>query len=358
MNRFSSDRPARVLVVDDSALMRQVLSAIIDSDPALCVVDTAIDPLMARDKIKQHNPDVITLDVEMPRMNGLDFLHRLMTLRPTPVVMISSLTQSGADASLRALEAGAVDVIGKPVSGGAGLMELRDEIVAKIKAAAVSRVGAVVATASTRRLEGRLFTRGAIVAVGASTGGVPAVQAIVQAMPRSAPPLVVVQHMPAGFTARLAQRLDGLSAVVVSEALDGEPLLPGYAYIAPGGFMTRVERAGEGYRLRVTAEPRVNGFCPSVDVLFHSVAESAGKSAMGVILTGMGRDGAEGLLALRRAGGATLGQDETSCVVYGMPRAACELGAVERELPLSKIPQAIVDACARTGTEGAFHVFL
>lgn len=338
--------PIRVLVIDDSALMRQMLTAVLSEDPQIHVVDTAADPLIAREKIKKHNPDVLTLDVEMPRMNGIDFLSRLMSLRPTPVVMISSLTASGADTALKALDIGAVDVVGKP-SGfmSDGMAALGEEIRAKVRAAAASRVGGPRVVAPMRHTR-QHFTGDRIIAIGASTGGIPALTAILSALPATMPPIVVVQHMPATFTPRFSERLDAACAPKVFEGRDDQPLKPGEVYIAPGGRMMRVRSAGAGLRLAIRDEARFGGFCPSVDILFGSVAETCGDRAIGVILTGMGRDGAEGLLKLRQCGAATLGQDEASCVVYGMPRAAAELGAVERQLPPDRIARALVDLCS------------
>ncbi|ESQ77648.1 chemotaxis response regulator protein-glutamate methylesterase [Asticcacaulis sp. AC402] len=349
--------PIRVLIIDDSALMRQMLTAVLSQDPDIHVVDTAADPLIAREKIKKHNPDVITLDVEMPRMNGLEFLSRLMALRPMPVVMISSLTASGADAALRALDLGAFDVVGKP-SGfmSDGMMALGDEIRAKVRMAAASRIEVPPAATPVRRpatKPGTNLVADRIIAIGASTGGVPALTAVLSALPVDMPPIVIVQHMPASFTARFAARLNELCAVKIYEGQDGQTLRPGEVYVAPGGRMMRVRPAPGNFRLAVSDETAVGGFCPSVDVLFQSVADTCGKRAVGVILTGMGRDGAEGLLQLRRCGAATLGQDEASCVVYGMPRVAAELGAVERQLPPARMAQALIDLCThplvRTG---------
>ena len=341
------DKPLTVLVVDDSALVRQMLVSILSSDPEIGTVEVAPDPLIARDKIKRLNPDVITLDIEMPRMNGMDFLDKIMALRPMPVVMLSSLTQRGADAAIMALEHGAVDFVPKPVRDLAeGFDELRDEILTKVKAAARANVarrlprppGSPVAPA---RLSYR--STETIVAIGASTGGVEALADVLAAMPGDAPAVVVTQHMPPAFTRRFAERLDGLCRIRVVEAEDGARILPGHAYIAPGGFQLEVVRSGADYRCRVLSAERVSGHCPSVDVLFHSVAEAAGANAVGVIMTGMGRDGAAGLLAMRRAGARTLGQDEATCLVYGMPRVASEIGAVERQAPLEAIAQSILD---------------
>jgi len=331
-------KPIRVLIVDDSALMRQVLTSILSAEDDICVVDTASDPLSAREKIKKHCPDVVTLDVEMPRMSGLDFLNKIMTLRPMPVVMISSLTQAGADHAIKALELGAFDAVGKP-SGLSidGMAPVAAEIVAKVRAAAGSRIAMPTAVRPVTTPQSGLGA-GAIIAIGASTGGIPAISTIVADLPAGGPPVVIVQHMPGGFTARLAERLNAASAVTVCEGRDGQPLQAGHVYIAPGGYMMTVQRSGgQDARLRVRAEPPVNGFCPSVDVMFDSVAREYGRRAVAALLTGMGADGARGLLRLRQAGAFTIGQDEKTCVVYGMPRVAFELGAVCQQLPIERI---------------------
>ncbi|MEW5684562.1 MAG: chemotaxis response regulator protein-glutamate methylesterase [Pseudomonadota bacterium] len=327
----------RVLVVDDSTVMRQLIGAALSADPELEVVGEACDPLQAREAIKALNPDVITLDVEMPNMNGLEFLERLMRLRPMPVVMVSTLTARGTEATLQALELGAVDCIEKP--RGSDRDGFR-EIAAKVKAAARARVRERV-----RREEpactGDFVPADKVVAIGSSTGGVEALLNVVQRLPANCAPTVITQHMPASFTKSFAERLNRVSAATVSEARDGDPLLPGRVYVAPGGdFHLEIEGTKQ-FRCRVTRGAPVSGHCPSVDVLFSSVARTAKDRAVGAILTGMGRDGAQGLLAMRQAGARTLGQDEATCVVYGMPRAAFELGAVERQLPLEKLGPAI-----------------
>ena len=347
--------PIRVLVVDDSALMRELIRGLLSSDPEIEVVGTVCDPLAARQKIKELNPDVLTLDIEMPRMDGITFLDKIMTLRPMPVVMISSLTQEGAEATLRALEVGAVDFVAKPaINLQAGLEEKRAEIVAKVKAAANARVQRRTPVSpseckSPLRLAANYSSTEKIVAIGASTGGVEAVNRILQVMPPDAPAILVTLHMPENFTASFAKRLDAACAIHVVEASDGERILPGHAYVAPGSTHLRLGRSGANYVCIVRGKERVSGHCPSVDVLFHSTAEAAGKNAIGVILTGMGKDGAEGLLALRRNGASTLGQDEESCVVYGMPKAAAERGAVEAEVPLSRMTQEILSRCTTGG---------
>jgi two-component system, chemotaxis family, protein-glutamate methylesterase/glutaminase len=344
-------RPIRVLVVDDSALMRQMLTTMLSSDPAIEVVDTASDPFVARQKIKRLNPDVVTLDIEMPRLDGIEFLKKIMTLRPMPVVMVSSLTQTGADATLRALEIGAVDFVAKPTHDlQAGLLEKQAELIAKVKAAATANVSRRVFTDfqqdTTRKHELGYRSTEKIIAIGASTGGVEAITHIMRAMPADSPAILITQHMPENFTTSFANRLDGLCRVGVTEARHGARVLPGHAYLAPGARHLELDRSGSNYVCVVDRTDRVTGHCPSVDVLFHSVASAAGGNAVGVILTGMGKDGAEGLLAMRRAGGRTIGQDEASCVVYGMPQVAYEKGGVEIQLPLSEIAEYILTLCS------------
>ena len=334
----------RVLVVDDSATMRILISNQLRQDPDIEVVGSAGDPYEAREAIKQLDPDVITLDVEMPRMNGLDFLEKIMRLRPMPVVMVSTITQEGADATLKALELGAVECIGKPTDISAeGFAGLAD----KVKAASQARI-----TPLGDRRASAAPVRGYrpsdhFVAIGSSTGGVEALVSLLKSYPENCPPTVITQHMPAGFTRSLAARLDRLSAAAISEAIDGAPLLPGMVYIAPGGERhLEVVKGAQGLRCRLRAGDSVNGHRPSVDVLFKSMAKVAGARGIGVILTGMGRDGAAGLKEMHDAGAMTLGQDEASSVVYGMPRAAFELGAVQRQLPMHKIGRAILEASA------------
>jgi two-component system chemotaxis response regulator CheB len=301
------------------------------------------------------NPDVLTLDIEMPRMDGLAFLEKIMTLRPMPVVMISSLTQKGADTALRALEMGAVDFVAKPMVGlSQGFADLRDEIVCKVKAAAGARVRPSIKKPMTARLStGPAYSSSErLIAVGASTGGVEALQELITAFPPDAPAILVTQHMPAMFTASFADRLDHCCAVSVTQAKDGERILPGHVYIAPGGFHLELGRNGANYVCRVHEQPPVSGHRPSVDVLFRSVAKAAGPSAVGIVLTGMGKDGAAGLLEMRRAGASTIGQDEASCVVYGMPKAAHDCGATEIELPLNKIAAQVLHHCQAIAGRG------
>lgn len=328
----------RVVVVDDSPTMRGVITRVLSQDPEIEVVGTAEDPLQARAAIKELNPDVITLDVEMPKMNGVEFLEKIMRLRPMPVIMVSTLTQAGAAISLEALALGAVDCVGKPDFSG-----LAD----KVKAAAGARVRSLAERVSvTARLD-YAPNASKVLAIGASTGGVEALLTMLSAFPENCPATLITQHMPASFTASFAARLDRSCAPHVREAVDGAPILPGNVFVAPGGG-THLEVAGGSQpRCRLVESVPVNGHRPSVDVMFKSVCATFGERAVGVILTGMGRDGAEGLKNLRDTGAATLGQDEQTSVVYGMPRAAFELGAVQRQLPLGSLARAALDLCAR-----------
>jgi two-component system, chemotaxis family, protein-glutamate methylesterase/glutaminase len=306
----------------------------------------ASDPYVAREQIKALNPDVITLDIEMPHMDGLSFLAKLMTLRPTPVVVVSTLTQKGADAVVRALELGAVDCVAKPlIDLRVGMTALRDELVEKVLIAAASRPMARAGSVGASKplaFDPNLSTAGWIVAVGASTGGVEALQALLTTMPTNGPAILVTQHMPPGFTTSFARRLDQICAMPVSEASNGQRVMPGHIYIANGSQHLELIRSGAHYACRLHDGPPVSGHRPSVDVLFNSVAVAAGRNAIGVILTGMGQDGAAGLLAMRQAGARTRGQDEASCVIYGMPKAAKLLGAVEAERPLPKMAAEIM----------------
>jgi two-component system chemotaxis response regulator CheB len=335
----------RVLVIDDSAVARQALGAILARDPAIELVGTAGDPFVARDKIRDLKPDVLTLDVEMPRMDGLAFLEQLMRVHPMPVVMVSAATTAGCATTLRALELGAVDFVTKPRT------ELRErmadvarEIVEKVKIASTARVGlrglASIAPGVPRPMTGAARAARQLIAVGASTGGTEALRHFLSALPADAPGVVVVQHMPEGFTRAFADRLDRLCAVRVREAADGDRVQVGHVLIAPGDQHMHLVRVGAAYAVRLSREPLVNRHRPSVDVLFYACAAHARASAVGVLMTGMGDDGARGLLAMRQAGARTLAQDERSCVVYGMPRAAVELGAADEVLPLSRLAAA------------------
>lgn len=339
----------RVLVVDDSALMRHLIAHTLESDPEIEVVGTAPDPLIAREKIKLTQPDVVTLDIEMPRMDGLEFLRRLMALRPTRVLMISSLTARNTTATLAALELGAIDCLEKPLDQNDGTLgAFREALLAKIRMVAGARLrgGQAVVTRPLARPRVTPSDRH-LIAIGASTGGVEALATIVKALPEGLPPIVIVQHMPARFTTSFAKRLDALGPVRVAEAEDGMDLKPGQALVAPGGFQLEVLRRPTGYRCRIFEGSAVSGHAPSVDVMFASVASAAGAHATGVILTGMGQDGAQGLLAMRQAGALTFGQDAPSSLVYGMPRVAREIGAVSAEFPLEKMAAAIVGAVER-----------
>ena len=333
-----------VLVVDDSATMRGLIGAALKRDPEIEVLGFANDPIEAREQIKKLNPDVVTLDIEMPKMNGLEFLEKIMRLRPTPVVMVSTLTQSGADVTLQALELGAVDCVGKPV-GGVTAQEAFADLTAKVKAAAKARVKPYNGPVAVVERDRDYRASDAILAIGSSTGGVEALMTILSNFPDTCPPTVITQHMPATFTKSFAARLDKISGAHVTEARDGDRLQVGHVYVAPGGdaHMEVTSSAHPVIRLR-QGEP-VNGHRPSVDVLFESVAK-LNRPAVGAILTGMGRDGAAGLMSMKKAGARTLGQDESSCVVYGMPRVAFEIGAVEKQVGLSRMGPAILNLCA------------
>ncbi|MGH8052400.1 MAG: protein-glutamate methylesterase/protein-glutamine glutaminase [Stenotrophomonas sp.] len=346
--------PCRVLVIDDSALVRQVLSELLAADPGIEVVGTAADPLLAREKIKRLNPDVLTLDVEMPRMDGLAFLENLMRLHPLPVVMVSSLTERGADTTLQALALGAVDFVAKPkLDVVRGLEAYAEEIRSKVKMAARSRVRASASLqrrplATSSASPGFGFrTTDRLIAIGASAGGTEALRVVLETMPADAPAVVLTQHLPASFSTAFAERLDKHSAMSVREASDGEAILPGHAYLPAGGRHLRIIRDGARWRCRVDDTAPVNLHKPAVDVLFNSVAQNAGANAIGAILTGMGEDGARGLLALKQAGAPTLAQDEASSVVWGMPGSAVRLGAVDEIVPLERIAERLL-ALARS----------
>jgi two-component system chemotaxis response regulator CheB len=342
-------------VVDDSALMRQALSQMLARDPALEVVGTAADGYAARDKIRELDPDVLTLDVEMPRMDGLSFLEKLMRVHPMPVVMVSSRTEAGCATTLRALELGAVDFVTKPTCDlRQHLPAVAAEVIEKVKTAAAARVRPRPEPAGPPPTAGRPLPTAPpathVLAVGASTGGTEALRVFLTALPADAPGIVIVQHMPEHFTRSFAERLDGVSTVRVREAADGDRVLTGHAMIAPGNHHLRLAREGAAYLVRLSDEAPVNRHRPSVDVLFQSCAALAGPNAVGIIMTGMGDDGARGLAAMRAAGAATLAQDEASSVVFGMPRAAIELGAAERVLPLDRLAEAAL-TLARTAAE-------
>jgi two-component system chemotaxis response regulator CheB len=341
----------RVLIVDDSALMRKMLTVLLGRDPQIEVIGAAADPFFARDKIKALNPDVLTLDVEMPRMDGLTFLEKLMRARPMPVVMVSSLTESGCETTLRALELGAVDFITKPkVDLREHMDEIAEEIIAKVRAASLARV-----VPRARRephavrspVPGAMIrTTDRVIAVGASTGGTEALKDFLTMLPANAPGIVIVQHMPEKFTKSFAERCDQLCTVRVKEAADGDRVLPGHALIAPGNYHMALRRNGAQYFVNVYSGPPVNRHRPSVDVLFESAAECAGRNAVGVIMTGMGADGAQGLLRMKQAGARTIAQDEASCVVFGMPKEAIALGAADYVLSLPMIPYKTLELAA------------
>jgi len=342
----------KVLCVDDSALIRDLLSEIINSQPDMEVVAVAPDPLVARDLIKRYNPDVLTLDVEMPRMDGIDFLERLMRLRPMPVLMVSSLTQSGSEVTLRALELGALDFVAKPSLGiRSGMLEYAEEIAEKIRAAARSRPrrAASRSEAPPQRLTAPLMSSEKLLIIGASTGGTEAIRRVLEPLPANSPAIMIAQHMPGGFTRSFAERLDRLCQISVKEAEDGERVLPGHAYIAPGDAHLKLARSGANYVARLDPGPPVNRHRPSVDVLFRSAAEQAGRNAVGVLLTGMGKDGAAGLVEMRQAGAPTIAQDEASCVVFGMPREAIALGGASEVLPLEEIAPRLLALVASSG---------
>ena len=341
----------KVLVVDDSALIREVLARMLTRDGDISVVGTATDPIDAREKIKALDPDVVTLDIEMPNMNGLQFLDRLMRLRPTPVIMVSTLTKKGASETLLALELGAVDFVAKPSADFAGGIEafgagLRE----KIRAAAKSDVrGRATSQADVPKVAVKTAAApsGALIAIGASTGGVEAIRAVLVNMPLDCPPIVIAQHMPAGFTGRFAARLDELCGISVVEAEDRMPLLAGHAYVARGDYHLRVERVSGQLKARLSQDDLTSGHRPSVDVLFESVAKAVGPMAVGAILTGMGRDGARGLKLMREAGAYTVGQSQASSLVYGMPRVAFEEGAVVEQAPVEAIAAKLAQALVR-----------
>lgn len=351
----------KVVIVDDSALMRNVLTEMIDMQPDMEVVGAAPDPLLARELIKQTNPDVLTLDVEMPRMDGLDFLEKLMRLRPMPVVMVSSLTERGSEITLRALELGAIDFITKPkLAIRSGMMQYAEALTEKIRAAysvkgrlqSAFKAGPRTATPTERlpMMGNRLLSSEKLIMIGASTGGTEAIKDFLIQMPSDCPGILITQHMPEGFTTSFAKRLDSLCKIRVIESAGGERVLPGHAYIAPGHSHLTLARSGANYVTQIDQGPPVNRHRPSVDVLFQSAALNAGKNAIGVILTGMGKDGAAGMLAMKEAGAYNFAQDEASCVVYGMPKAAFEMGGVHEVGPLMNLAKMVMDRLNRDGS--------
>lgn len=358
----------RVIVVDDSALVRSLLAEIINRQRDMECIGTANDPLVAREMIRELNPDVITLDVEMPRMDGIDFLGRLMRLRPMPVVMISTLTERGAEVTMKALELGAVDFVAKPRVGLAnGLNDLAVQIVDRIRVAAVAQVrrapardvtsagvaGIPVAAKPASALLGRLSTE-KLICIGASTGGTEAIREVLVQMPADSPAIVITQHMPPGFTTSFAARLNGLCQITVKEAVNGERILPGHAYIAPGGTQFHVARSGANYVAVVDDGPPVNRHKPSVEVLFKSAAAVVGRNAFGIMLTGMGNDGAVAMREMKDAGSYNYVQDEASCIVFGMPREAIAHGAADEVLPLGQIATALIQRL-RGATDRLHH---
>ena len=349
----------KVLVIDDSALIRQLLTEILNSDPGIEVIGTAADPFIARDKIKELNPDVLTLDVEMPRMDGISFLRNLMRLRPMPVVMISTLTQQGADTTLEALSLGAIDFVSKPkVDVTEKLAEYSEEIIEKVKVAGKAKVRQLVERAAKRTTAveqklsaddvmgkvawtGKIKTTEKLIAIGASTGGTEAIREVLEQFPADSPAVVITQHIPSTFSESFANRLNSTSAITVVHATDGQPIIPGHAYVAPGGQHLMVTRSGARYYCKLSDAPPVNRHKPSVDVMFRSVLQSAGPNALAVILTGMGDDGANSMKELRDIGVHTIAQDEKTSVVWGMPGEAVKLGAVEFVEPIHNIAKTI-----------------
>ncbi|MDZ7651355.1 MAG: chemotaxis response regulator protein-glutamate methylesterase [Burkholderiaceae bacterium] len=358
----------RVLVIDDSALVRSLLMEIINKQPDMEAIGAAPDPLVAREMIRAMNPDVLTLDVEMPKMDGLDFLERLMRLRPTPVVMVSTLTERGAETTIRALELGAIDFVAKPKLGiASGLNDLGRDICEKIRVASRARmhrhVAAVPAAAASGTSAGHAFAPAVpkpvgsysrvstekLIIIGASTGGTEAIREVLTRLPPDSPAVLITQHMPPGFTKSFAQRLDSLCKITVTEAVDGERVLPGHAYIAPGDRHLKLARSGANYLVALDDGPPVNRHRPSVEVLFKSAAQLAGPNVLGVMLTGMGKDGATAMLEMKQAGAFNLAQDEASCVVFGMPKEAIAVGAVDEVLPVSKMAERLLAKLAELG---------
>jgi two-component system chemotaxis response regulator CheB len=346
-------RKIRVMIVDDSAVVRQVLASSLERDAEIEVMGTASDPLFALEKMQRDWPDVITLDVEMPRMDGITFLKKLMAERPTPVVICSTLTGKGTETSMQALAAGAVCIVTKPTVGlKQYLQDASEDLVHAVKAAAKANVRKLAPLQNAPKLNADAIlpapssamaqTTDTVVAIGTSTGGTQALEAVLTRLPRVTPGIVIVQHMPEKFTEAFANRLDGLCQIEVREAKNGDRVMPGRALIAPGGRHMLLKRSGAQYHVDIIDGPLVSRHRPSVDVLFRSVAQGAGKNALGIIMTGMGDDGARGLKEMREAGAKTIGQDESSCVVYGMPREAMKMGGVMRELPLDEISGAIL----------------
>ncbi len=335
----------KVLIVDDSAVVRQMLTKELSNDPDIEVIGTAMDPFIARDKIVQCKPDVITLDIEMPKMDGLTFLRKLMKYSPIPTIVISSLTPTSSPLALEAMNAGAIEVLCKPGASYA-IGDMTVDLKQKIKAAALCKNNLKIPTPITGKVEpiksALTKTTNIVIAIGTSTGGTDALQQVLPKLPPTIPGIVVVQHMPANFTKAFADRLNDISNIHIKEAQDGDSVIPGKCLIAPGNLQMTLKRSGANYNVQVKDGPRVSGHRPSADVLFHSVAKYAGSNAIGVIMTGMGSDGAKGLLEMRNNGAQTIGQSEPSCVVYGMPKVAYEIGAVEKQASLDQIANLII----------------
>ena len=347
----------KVVIVDDSALIRSVMTEIVNSQPDMEVVGVAPDPLVARELIKRTNPDVLTLDVEMPKMDGLDFLEKLMRLRPMPVLMVSSLTERGSEITMRALELGAVDFVTKPkISIQSGMREYTELIADKIRGASRARIkprtlqsATAGATTPLPQLRSPLTSSEKLIIIGASTGGTEAIREFLMQMPSDCPGILIAQHMPEGFTTSFARRLDSLCKISVVESAGNERVLPGHAYIAPGHSHLLLARSGANYMTKIEQSEPVNRHRPSVDVLFRSAAQAAGKNAVGVILTGMGKDGAQGMLEMKNAGAYNFAQDEASCVVFGMPREAIAIGASHEVAPLTALPGLVLGHLATHG---------
>ena len=362
--RLATPRPARkiqVLIIDDSALIRKVLSEIINSQNDMQVIGAAPDPLVAREMIRNLNPDVLTLDVEMPKMDGLDFLERLMRLRPMPVVMVSTLTERGSDVTLRALELGAVDFVSKPkLDIASGMLDYTQDITDKIRAAAIARVAHRHANAATRdstavrlpALSIRMASTEKLIIIGASTGGTEAIKDVLVQLPPDSPGVMIAQHMPEGFTRSFADRLNNRCRITVKEAEHGERVLPGHAYVAPGHSHLLLKKSGANYVTELSQSEPVNRHRPSVDVLFRSAAKHAGANAIGVILTGMGKDGALGLREMRLAGAYTFAQDEASCVVFGMPKEAIAMEAVDEVVSINDMTRRVIHQLNTLGSAG------
>ena len=350
---MNTPHKTKVLVVDDSALMRRLVTEILSSDPSIEVVGSAADPYVARDKIMSLKPDVLTLDVEMPRMDGLTFLSKLMASRPMPVVMVSSLTEKGCETTLKALELGAIDFVSKPkVDLTSGMTCLSNEIVEKVKTAARANVRRLQPASQSRSAvppcgDSLITSTHKVIAIGASTGGTEALAELLQSLPPDSPGIAAVIHMPAGFTKKFAKRLDERCVLTVAEAQNGDVILPGHVLLAPGNFHMEIRRGGAKYAVKVREGDRIKQHRPSVDVLFESAAKYLGSNGIGVILTGMGDDGADGMLAMHKAGAATIAQDEASCVVFGMPKEAINRGGVDQVMPLKDIGAGIIDVARK-----------